>query len=158
MIYFSPFCFIARVSFARTLLLSSVPSSIIISSPRRVFFFTDHALGYDSWKKTTTRHPFASVLSLQIHCIITVWHGLDRLHHQCSTWIWPWSSVSSHTLNAGCLAPIGGCQTLYACFACLLLDARLVFCVMLDVVPREAFFPATFIYVYIYIYEYICAC
>lgn len=24
-------------------------------------------------------------------------------HHQCLTYLWPWSSVSSHTLNAGCL-------------------------------------------------------
>lgn len=42
-------------------------------------------------------------------------------HHQCLTWLWPWSSVSSHTLNAGCLTPIGGSQLLLACFACLVL-------------------------------------
>lgn len=40
-------------------------------------------------------------------------------HHQCLTLLWPWSSVSSHTLNAGCLVPIGGFQLLLACFACL---------------------------------------
>ena len=40
-------------------------------------------------------------------------------HHQCLTWLWPWSSVSSHTLNAGCLAPSRGSQLLLACFACL---------------------------------------
>lgn len=48
-------------------------------------------------------------------------------HHQCLTLLWPWSSVSSHTLNAGCLAPIGGSQMLLACFACLVLGACPVF-------------------------------
>lgn len=33
---------------------------------------------------------------------------LAHRFHQCLTLLWPWSSVSSHTLNAGCLAPIGG--------------------------------------------------
>lgn len=32
-------------------------------------------------------------------------------------WRWPWSSVTSHTLNAGCLAPIGGSRLLLACVA-----------------------------------------
>lgn len=46
--------------------------------------------------------------------------------HQRLTWLWPWSSVSSHTLNAGCLALCSGSALLLlACSACSLLDARL---------------------------------
>lgn len=52
--------------------------------------------------------------------VILLWSVIaSASHHQCLTLLWPWSSVSSHTLNAGCLVPIGGFQLLLACFACL---------------------------------------
>lgn len=85
-----------------------------------IFFFSFVYASYSA----CSLWPAALWLS---HCLLTWWEKSSSLfsvtagtsHHQCLTLLWPWSSVSSHTLNAGCLAPIGGSQM--ACFACSVL-------------------------------------
>lgn len=104
------------ISFSALLLLEL---ALHVSTPPYL-----HLMGCSLWSALLwlfhwLQHPDGKIFLLSFV-------SAGTLHHQCSTLLWPWSSVSSHTLNAGCLAPIGGYRLLFACFACLGLSACLV--------------------------------